>query len=115
MVTVILGSALDIVEYCGVPRFLYSDFPLGNPCGKPGYRDMQLAIVRQALSMVHGIDQPRATWRAPFTWSENDAWRAAYARVDDSNRDALQRKGEQRRRQQADARAAGQRRAPMID
>ena len=33
--TVILGSGKDIVEYCGVPRFLFSDFPLGNPCGVP--------------------------------------------------------------------------------
>jgi len=25
--TVIVGSALDIVEHCGVPRFLFTDFP----------------------------------------------------------------------------------------
>ena len=28
MPTVIIGSALDIVERCGVPRFLFVDFPL---------------------------------------------------------------------------------------
>ena len=33
--TVIIGSALDVVEHCGVPRFLFTDFPLGNPCGHP--------------------------------------------------------------------------------
>src|SRR5690242_2425762 len=27
---VVMGSAKDIVEYVGVPRFLFSDFPLGN-------------------------------------------------------------------------------------
>ena len=33
MPTVIVGSARDVVEECGVPRFVFSDFPLGNPCG----------------------------------------------------------------------------------
>ena len=40
--TVIVGSALDVVEYCGVPRFLFTDFPLGNPCGLPWNRDHRL-------------------------------------------------------------------------
>ena len=33
--TVIMGGAKDIVEHCGVPRFLFSDFPLGNSAGRP--------------------------------------------------------------------------------
>ena len=33
--TVVLGSGKDIVEHCAVARFLFIDFPLGNPCGKP--------------------------------------------------------------------------------
>jgi len=33
--TVIAGSALDIVEASGAPRFAFTDFPLGNPLGKP--------------------------------------------------------------------------------
>jgi hypothetical protein len=50
--TVIVGSARDIVEYCGVPRFLFTDFPLGNPCGHPWDREMQEAIVRQAVGLL---------------------------------------------------------------
>ena len=30
-----MGCAKDIVEHCGVPRFVFSDFPLGNAAGKP--------------------------------------------------------------------------------
>src|SRR5258707_5895590 len=30
-----LFRSKDIVEYVGVPRFLFSDFPLGNPAGRP--------------------------------------------------------------------------------
>ena len=33
--TVVLGAARDIVEECGVARFVFTDFPLGNPCGRP--------------------------------------------------------------------------------
>src|SRR6185295_13671975 len=33
--TVVMGCAKDIVEHAGVPRFLFSDFPLGNAAGRP--------------------------------------------------------------------------------
>ena len=33
--TVVMGCAKDIVEHAVVPRFLFSDFPLGNSAGKP--------------------------------------------------------------------------------
>ena len=113
--TVILGSARDIVEYCGVPRFYYVDFPLGNPCGKPGDKAMQLEIVRRAVSLFDTASAARTTEQAPFQWSDDQAWRQKYARVDDSNREALRLKGEQRRQQQAQSKAAGNKRVPMID
>ena len=113
--TVIVGSALDIVEYCGVARYLHVDFPLGNPCGKPGDRDMQLAIIRQAVSLFESATEARTVVRAPFEWSEDHSWRDRYSRVDDSNREALRAKGELRRQQQAAAKASGKTRVPMID
>jgi len=76
---------------------------------------MQLAIVRQALDLFTTVSQPRTTVRAPFEWSPDHAWRDLYARVDDSNREALRRKGELRRQQQQSAKSAGKTRAPMID
>src|SRR4030095_9559329 len=33
--TVVMGCALDIVERCGVPRFLFRDFPLRHSAGRP--------------------------------------------------------------------------------
>ena len=38
--TVVMGCAKDIVEYVGVPRLLFSDFPLGNPAGRPKDKDV---------------------------------------------------------------------------
>ena len=105
--TVIIGSARDVVEYCGVPRFLFTDFPLGNPCGHPWDREMQEAIVRQAVSLLATAQGPRTTVKAPFDWKSDDpAWRARYGRVDPAERERLLTLGEERRRQKARAKAA---------
>ena len=70
--TVILGSARDVVELCGVPRFLFSDFPLGNPCGRPYDLAMQRAIVGMALDLLEDATAPRTTRQTPFVWSEDE-------------------------------------------
>lgn len=100
--TVVLGSALDVVEYCGVPRFLFTDFPLGNPCGPPDDREMQALNVGMALELLSTATGPRTTVRSPFRFSTDERWRANYARVDDSNREALRAAGEARRKRQAE-------------
>ncbi len=114
MPTVINGSALDIVEYCGVPRYLHLDFPLGNPSGKPWDEAMQLDIARRALQLFEEAKGPKTVKRLPYIWSDDESWRDAYARVDDNNRDHLAQLGEERRRTQAEAKKAGSKRAPMI-
>jgi len=98
--TIVVGSARDIVEECGVARMLFVDFPLGNPCGKPGDRDMQQSIVSLALDVAATAITPRTTVQAPVQWGSDD-WRAAFMRVDDSNIDALRVAGDKRRAAQA--------------
>jgi D-proline reductase (dithiol) PrdB len=97
--TVVLGCARDVVEECGVPRFLFTDFPLGNPCGKPWDAPMQRSIVGMALDLLEHAWMPRTTIQTPFQW-QNDAWRDNFMRVDESNREELARQGEQRRKLQ---------------
>jgi hypothetical protein len=104
--TVILGSARDIVEQAGVPRFVFTDFPLGNSAGKPYDVEMQRAIVGMGLDLLEEARVPRITIQTPFLW-DDDAWRAGFMRVDDSNRDALRRAGEERRARQARRKADG--------
>ena len=99
--TVVVGSARDIVEECGVARFVFNDFPLGNPFGKPDDVAMQQATVDIALDLLETARLPRTTVQTPFRWSEDESWRAVYARVDASNRDALRQEGEKRRALQA--------------
>lgn len=95
--TLVLGCARDIVEYCGVPRFLFTDFPLGNPCGKPWDKDMQRQIVEMALELLEDATGPRTTVQTPFLWSDDPDWKEAYMKVDASNLDRLRRMGEERR------------------
>lgn len=80
--TVILGSARDIVEHCGVARFVFTDFPLGNPCGKPCDVAMQRAIVGLGLDLLESARAPRTTVQTPFVWSEEQPWRDNYMRIE---------------------------------
>jgi hypothetical protein len=105
--TVVIGSAKDIVEECGVARFLFSDFPLGNPCGKPYDADMQRRIVGYALDLLETARLPRTTVQTPFRWSDDESWKQNYARVDEEKIAALKRAGEKRRAQQQTQKAEG--------
>ena len=98
----VIGSARDIVEECGVPRFLFVDFPLGNPCGKPWDVPMQQALIGKTFDLLEKSWQPRTTVQASFAWTadENNLWRNRYMHVDDSNLEVLVEEGHKRREQQ---------------
>jgi len=108
--TVVIGSARDIVEQCGVSRFVFVDFPLGNPCGKPYDVAMQQRITGLALDALERAWAPGTSVQAPESWGD-DGWRAQYMRVDDTNREALRLAGEARQRKQADDKITGATRA----
>ncbi len=103
IVTVVLGSARDIVEEVGVARFVFADFPLGNPVGKPWNPTMQTATLDLALDLAESAMAPRTTVQTPFQWSEDNSWRDRYMQIEDS--DALAAEGEHRRRRQAQEKA----------
>lgn len=104
--TVVVGSARDIVEEIGVPRFLFVDFPLGYPTGRPGDAAQQRSICAQALDLLEGAWAPRTTVQANASWGD-DAWRQEYMRVDETTRPALAAAGASRRDDQARARDEG--------
>ena len=98
--TVVIGSARDIVEHCAVPRFLFVDFPLGNPCGRPWDRAMQRRIVEQGVRLLGTAARTRTTVAAAERWGD-DGWRARYMQVTEANRADLARRGEALRRDRA--------------
>lgn len=99
--TVVIGSGRDIVEQCMVPRFLFVDYPLGNPCGRPGDVEDQRSIVGLALDLVEGAFAARTTVQAPSVWSEDNSWRDTYMELTPDKMAELRAAGEARRRKQA--------------
>ena len=76
--TVIMGCAKDIVEYCGVPRFLFSDFPLGNSAGRPFDVESQAATLELALRVLEAAPAARTTVQSPRRWSDDASWKLDY-------------------------------------
>lgn len=72
--TVVFGCARDIVERCGVARFVWSDFPLGNPTGRPGDASMQREIVGLGLALLESARAP-VTVTTPYAWGPDEAWK----------------------------------------
>lgn len=105
--TVVVGSARDIVEECGVARFLFSDFPLGNPCGKPYDIPMQSEITRCALDLLQAATMARTSVQTPYVWDEDASWKDRYARVDADSAAKLKAAGDERRARQDRAKRQG--------
>lgn len=101
--TLVAGSAKDIVEECGVARFLFSDFPLGNPMGRPDDTEMQRMISQHALDLFESARLPRTTVQVPVLWSEDPSWKASFAQVKPEEADSLRRQGKMRRAKQKTA------------
>jgi hypothetical protein len=79
--TVIMGCAKDIVEYVGVPRFLFSDFPLGNPAGRPNDGQSQAFTLALALQVLETASGPRTTVQSPLRWSDNPDWKLDFSNI----------------------------------
>ena len=80
--TVILGCARDIVENAGVPRYLWSDFPLGNSAGKPNDIQSQRETLTMALALFESASGPRTTVISPQTWCEDESWKHDFLNVE---------------------------------
>ncbi len=79
--TVIMGCAKDIVEHCGVPRFVWSDFPLGNSAGRPFDRESQALTLELAFRLLEHAPGPRTTVASPLAWTADPTWKAKYLDV----------------------------------
>lgn len=106
--TVILGAARDIVTHCGVPRFAFTDFPLGNPCGRPFDRDMQAAIATAAVDLFETAAGPATTVTMPYRWSSDESWRDGYFKIREEDLETLRLAGEERRATRRHLREIGQ-------
>lgn len=80
--TVVMGCAKDIVERVGVPRLLFSDFPLGNAAGRPHDPASQATTLDLALRLLESAPAARTTVQSPLRWSDSADWKLDYSNVD---------------------------------
>ena len=80
--TVVMGFAKDIVVFVGVPRFLFSDFPLGNAAGRPNDPPSQVFTLELALRLLESAPAPRTTVQSPLIWNPASAdWKLDYSNI----------------------------------
>src|ERR1043166_9749870 len=99
--TVVMGCAKDIVEHAAVPRFLFSDFPLGNSAGKPHDPDSQAFTLELALRVLESAPGPQTTVQSPLRWSADASWKRDYNNIAQMSPEELAR-----RRREFDAQKA---------
>jgi hypothetical protein len=103
--TVVMGCAKDIVEHAGVPRFLFSDFPLGNAAGRPHDEQSQARTMDMALDVLESATGPRTTRQSPIRWSDNPDWKLDYSNVEMIAPEELERRRQEFLRQKEIAHA----------
>ncbi len=106
--TVIMGCAEDIVEYVGVPRLLFSHFPLGNAAGKPNDIASQDLTLDLALKLLETAPAPRTTVQSPLIWTESPDWALDYSNIERLSPDEIRRRRAEFDRGKADAQKARQ-------
>jgi D-proline reductase (dithiol) PrdB len=90
--TVVMGCAKDIVEHAAVPRFLFSDFPLGNSAGRPRDPGSQAFTLELALRLLESAPGPQTTVQSPLRWSADASWKRDYNNVATLSADELARR-----------------------
>lgn len=79
--TVVMGCAKDIVECVGVPRLLFSDFPLGNAAGRPKDAESQAFTLELALRVLETAPAARTTVQSPLVWSTSPDWKLDFQNI----------------------------------
>lgn len=103
--TVIMGCARDIVEHVGVPRFLFSDYPLGNAAGRPNDIASQDETLSLALDLLEGAERPRTTAVSPLSWPGDGSWKTDYSNAAKLSEGDIRRKRQEFDRGKAVAKA----------
>ena len=102
--TVVMGTAKDIVEYCGVPRFLFSDFPLGNAAARPNDPASQDFSFELALKLLESAPAPRTTVQSPLRWSADADWKLDYSNLERLSKQEIARLSEEAEKARVTAR-----------
>ena len=90
--SVVMGCAKDIGEHVGVPRLLFSDFPLGNAAGRPHDAPSQAFTLGLALDLLEAAPAARTSVQSPLRWSDDPDWKLDYCNVERLTADEIARR-----------------------
>jgi len=73
--TVVYSVARDITASAFTPRAVFTNYPLGNPCGRPRDPTNQREVLRAGLKLLESATAPGTIVDLPYVWSESDLWK----------------------------------------
>lgn len=68
------SNARDISVSAFNPRLVFTNYPLGNPAGRPHDRENQREILRTGFRLLETATAAGEIVDMPFRWSENTDW-----------------------------------------
>ena len=72
--TVTFSNARDITARACNPRTVFTNYPLGNACGRPHDRENQRAVLRAGFDLLETAQEPGLIVDLPFEWSRSAEW-----------------------------------------
>ncbi len=88
-----------------MPRFLFSDFPLGNAAGRPNDPASQAFTLELALRVLEAAPAARTTVQSPLRWNADASWKLDYSNIDRLSPEEIRRRREEFDRQKEIAKA----------
>ncbi len=73
--TVTFSNARDITASACNPRTVFSDYPLGNACGRPHDPENQREVLRAGLRLLETAAAGGEIAETPFSWSGSEEWK----------------------------------------
>ena len=72
--TVTFSNARDITAHAFNPRTVFTNYPLGNPIGRPNDPENQRENMKTAFRLLGTATRPGEIVDTPYVWSENREW-----------------------------------------
>jgi hypothetical protein len=113
--TVVMACAKDIVEYVGVPRMLFSHFPLGNAAGRPNDLASQDLTLELALRVLESAPCPRTTVQSPLRWAGAADWTLDYSNIERLSPQEVRRRRAEFDRNRAEGKRIREQKAAGLD
>ena len=72
--TVVFSNARDITQSAHVPRTVFTNYPLGNPCGRPGDIVNQRDVLMAGLQLLETATESGTIVDTAHIWSTSRKW-----------------------------------------